>query len=166
MLYLCVHLFITFSRAVSRYMGAAMTRLAWMSSAVLYWVVARFLARPVKRKRYSTEPEDSVRPLFKAIVYSRSSVRENVNTTCRYTSVQRKLSVRLFYALQSSSCAHESGTGTDKFAKESIRREWKVIHPASTSSRTFATGRKVYKSSVDELCRNTLIFNLLRKKVS
>ena len=53
--------------------------LAWMSSAVLYWVLSRFLVRPVQRKCYSVEPEDSLRPLFKAIVYSRSWVRNNVN---------------------------------------------------------------------------------------
>ena len=36
--------------------------LAWMSSAVLYWAVSRFLARPVERKCYSAEQEDSLRP--------------------------------------------------------------------------------------------------------
>ena len=59
-------------------MGAAMICLAWMSSAVLYWAVSRFLARPVERKCYSAEQEDSLRPLFEAIVYSRSWVRKNV----------------------------------------------------------------------------------------
>ena len=73
-----LELFKTFSRAVSRCMGAAMTCLAWMSSAVLYWVVSRFLARPVEWKCCSLEPVDSLRPLFKAIVYSRSWVRNSV----------------------------------------------------------------------------------------
>ena len=46
-------LFTTFSRAVSRYMGATMFCLAWMSSGVLYWVASRFLDRLVWRKCYS-----------------------------------------------------------------------------------------------------------------
>ena len=71
--------FITFSCAVSRYTGAAMICLAWMSSAVLHWVASRFLARLVERKCYSAEEEDSLRPLFEAIVYSRSWVRKSVN---------------------------------------------------------------------------------------
>ena len=40
-----------------------------------------FLARPVERKRYSVEPEDSLRPLCKVVVYSRSWVRNSVSTT-------------------------------------------------------------------------------------
>ena len=60
-------------------MGAAMIYLAWRSSAELHWVVSYFLARPVERKCYSVEPEDLVRPSFKAIVYSRSWVRNSVN---------------------------------------------------------------------------------------
>ena len=46
----------------------------------MYWsVVSRLLARPVERKCYSAEQEDSLRPLFKVIVYSRSVVRKTVN---------------------------------------------------------------------------------------
>ena len=80
--------FTTFSRAVSRYMVAAMFCLVWMSSAVLYWVVSRFLARPVERKCYSVEQEDSLRPLFNAIVYLRSWVRKSVicGKNCDLTS--------------------------------------------------------------------------------
>ena len=40
----------TFPRAVSRYMGAAMFCLGWMSSAMLYWVVSCFLARLFQSK--------------------------------------------------------------------------------------------------------------------
>ena len=83
-----LELFKTFSRAVSRCMGAAMICLAWMSSAVLYSVVSRFLARPVERKCYSVEPEDSLRPLFKAIVYSRSWVRNSVNSFACFAHCQ------------------------------------------------------------------------------
>ena len=39
-----------FLRVASRCIGAAMFYLTWMSSAALYWVVSRFLARPVERK--------------------------------------------------------------------------------------------------------------------
>ena len=63
---------------VSRCMDDVMICFAWMTSAVLYWDVLHFLARPVERKCYSVEPEDSLRPLFRAIVYSRSLVRNNV----------------------------------------------------------------------------------------
>ena len=42
---------------------------------MLYSVVSHFLARPVERKRYSVEPEDSLRPLLKAIW-----VRNSVNS--------------------------------------------------------------------------------------
>ena len=51
-------LFTFFPRAVSRYMGAAMICLAWMSLAVLYWAVSHFLARPVERKCYWAEQEE------------------------------------------------------------------------------------------------------------
>ena len=71
--------FTSFSRAVSQYMGTAMICLAWLNSVVLYWVVSPFLARPVEWKCYSAEQEDSLRPLFKAIVYSRSWVRKSAN---------------------------------------------------------------------------------------
>ena len=71
---LLITLFTTFSRAVSRYLRAAMICLARMSFAVLYWALARFLARPVERKCYSAEREDSLRPWFMAIVHSRSGV--------------------------------------------------------------------------------------------
>ena len=57
-----------FSRAVCWYMGAAMICLAWMISVVLYWVVSHFPARPVEQMCYSVEEEDSLKPLFKAIV--------------------------------------------------------------------------------------------------
>ena len=43
------------------------------------WVVSRILARLVERKCYSVETVDSLRPLFKAIVYLRSWVRNSVN---------------------------------------------------------------------------------------
>ena len=100
----------------------ALICLAKMSSAVLYWVDSRFLARPVERQCYCVEPSpdqlngsvtvlnrrqtswtavllcwtaarpverqcycvepvDSPRPLFKAVVYSRSRVRNSVNNT-------------------------------------------------------------------------------------
>ena len=65
-----------FSRAVSPCMGAAMICLAWTSSVLLCWGVSHFLARPVERKSYSVEQEGSLRPLFKAIVYSRSMGQE------------------------------------------------------------------------------------------
>ena len=68
-----------FSCAVSRYMGAAIVCLAWLSSTLLYWVVSCFLVRLVEQKCYSAELEDSLRPLFKAIVYSKSWVRKRVN---------------------------------------------------------------------------------------
>ena len=74
-----VDVFTTFSRAVSRCMGAAMICLAWMTSAVLYWVVSHFLSRPVEQKCYSVEQENLLRPLFKAIVYSWSWVKNSVN---------------------------------------------------------------------------------------
>ena len=69
--------------------------LAWMSSAVLFWIVLRFLARSAERKCYSAEQEDSLRPLSKAIIHSRSWVRNCVNSTgsiffgalCRKTSL-------------------------------------------------------------------------------
>ena len=51
-----------------------------MSSEVLYRVVSRFLARPVERKCYSAEQEDSLRLLFEAIVYSESWVRKTVKS--------------------------------------------------------------------------------------
>lgn len=70
-----------FSRAVSHWVGAAMSCLAWTSSAVSYWGVSLFLARPVERKCYWVEPEDSLRELFKAINYSRSWVSNSV-TPC------------------------------------------------------------------------------------
>ena len=61
-------------------MGAAMICLAWMSLAVLYWAVSHFLARPIERKFCSAEQDDSLRPLFEAIVYSRSWIRKSVNS--------------------------------------------------------------------------------------
>ena len=70
-----------FSHDLSRCMGAVMIFLAWMSLAVLYWIVSHFLAGPVERKCYLVEQEDSLRPLFKAIVYTRSWVRNNVNNS-------------------------------------------------------------------------------------
>ena len=73
--------FTTFSRGLFWCMGTAMVCLAWMSSAVFYRVVARFLARPVEWKCCSLEPVDSLRPLFKAIVYSRSWVRNSMNSS-------------------------------------------------------------------------------------
>ena len=48
-----MRLFASFSRAVFRCMDAAVFCFAWMSSAVLYWIVSRFLARLVERKCYS-----------------------------------------------------------------------------------------------------------------
>ena len=61
-------LFTTCSRAVSRCIGAAMFCLAWVSSAVLYRVVSRFLAGLVERKCYShnrkTRSYHSSRQLF------------------------------------------------------------------------------------------------------
>ena len=42
-------------------------------------VVSHFLARSVKRKCYSAEQEDSFRPSFKAIDYSRSWMKNRVN---------------------------------------------------------------------------------------
>ena len=77
--FLLLFLFTNFSHAVSRYMGAAITCLAGMSSNVLYWVVPRFLGRTDERKCYSAEQEDSLGLLFEAIVYSRSWVRKSVN---------------------------------------------------------------------------------------
>ena len=71
------------AHAISQCMGAAIICLAWMSSAVLYGVVSQFLTRPFQRKCYSVEQEDLLRPLFKAIVYSRSQVRK-----CEYTCKQ------------------------------------------------------------------------------
>ena len=67
------------SCAVFRCMGAAMICHAWMSSAVLYWVVSHFLARLVERKCYSVELEDPLWPFFKVIAYSRLLVRNGVN---------------------------------------------------------------------------------------
>ena len=61
-------LFTSFSCAVFQCMGTAMVCLVWMSSAVLYWIVLRFLARLVKQKCYSykqkTHSEHCSRPLF------------------------------------------------------------------------------------------------------
>ena len=74
--------FTAFSRAVSQCMGGAMFCLAWMSSVVLYWVVSRFLARPVKQLK------DSLIPLFKGMVCSRSWVRRCVNTNCCPTMLE------------------------------------------------------------------------------
>ena len=54
-----------------------------MSSAVLYWVLSRFLARPVERKGCSVEPEDSLRPFFRAFFFfltvNRPGVGQNVD---------------------------------------------------------------------------------------
>ena len=65
---MCQIIFTTFSRAVSPFVGAAMICLAWMSSAVLYRVFSRFLARPVERKCYSykrkTRLDHCLRQLF------------------------------------------------------------------------------------------------------
>ena len=44
---------ILFSSALSRCKGTTLVCLAWLSSAVLYWVVSSFLARLVERKCYS-----------------------------------------------------------------------------------------------------------------
>ena len=59
-------------------MGVAMNCLRWMKSEVLHWIISGFLTRPTERKCYSVGPEDWLRPLFKAIVYSRSWVRNSV----------------------------------------------------------------------------------------
>ena len=56
--------------------------LEWVQQCCLYYVVSRFLARPVELKCYSAEPDDSLRPLFEAIVYSRSWVSKSVNSPC------------------------------------------------------------------------------------
>ena len=65
---MCQIIFTTFSRAVSPFVGAAMICLAWMSSAVFYRVVSRFLARPVERKCYpcdrKTRSDHCSRQLF------------------------------------------------------------------------------------------------------
>ena len=78
-----IEMFTTFSRAVSRCMGVAMICLAWMISAVLYWL-------PVQRRCYSVEQENSLKPLCKAIVHSRSWVGNSVNTFRTKTEHKKK----------------------------------------------------------------------------
>ena len=68
----------TFSIAVSRCIGTAMICFARMSSAVLDRFASCVPARSVERKCYSVEQKDSLRPLLKAIVYSRSWVKNSV----------------------------------------------------------------------------------------
>ena len=46
-------------------MGAAMIDLDCINSAVLYSLGSHFLARPVERKGYSAEQEDSLRPIVR-----------------------------------------------------------------------------------------------------
>ena len=76
-----------FTRAVSRYTGAATFGLGCLGIAILYRIVSRFLARLVFWIFFFTEispiwPEGSPIPLFKAIVYSKSVVRKLLSMCC------------------------------------------------------------------------------------
>ena len=97
-----------FSRAVSRSMDAAMSCLVWMSSAVLYCAVSRFLARLVERKCYSAEEEDSLRPLFEEIVYFRSWVRRSVNTSSKLLETMHHLRILHNPLIHKKNCRHSS----------------------------------------------------------
>ena len=59
--------------------GSAMFCLSWLSLALLYWVISRYLARLLFTEVSRIQPDDSPTLLFKAIVYSRSWVRKLVN---------------------------------------------------------------------------------------
>ena len=85
--------------------GAAMFRLSWLSLAVLYWVVSRFLAGPFFYGSITHTTGRLARPIVQGnCIYSRSWVRKLVNTK-RHTPphLTNPLTARVAWASQLTS---------------------------------------------------------------